>query len=194
VGCPCQFDSLPTSGDCRAAAGYRIDEGRFGNTTLDGVKFVRIWAWPGPIHEGRGEGLLIVDEQASSAQHDAVHALFHGEETEPGATIFNVFAPVIDTFHEPLRAPIDFDANVEERTGHFSVPGVIHARGGPIKNPVSGDPHRARVTLPHGFEYHEAEYGRSTVGSGKSSIALDHVDAHAHFAYLDWTRNGPVHG
>ena len=75
----------------------------------------------------------------------------------------------------------------------FSCFCVIEARGGPIKNPISGDPHRARVTLPHGFEYHDAEYGRSTVSTAKSSIALDYVDTHAHFAHLNWTRYGPAH-
>lgn len=194
VGCPCQFNSLPTNGDCRAAACYRIEEGHFGDTRLDGVTFMGIWAWPGAIHEGKGEGQLVVDVGADDAQFEAVQALFNGEETEPGATIFNVFSTVIDTYHEPLRAPIAFEADVEERTGHFSAPGLIQARGGPIKNPVSGDPHRARVVLPHGFEYHEAEYGRATVSTENSAIPLDYVDTHAHFAHLEWTRNGPVHG
>jgi hypothetical protein len=26
-GCPCQFDALPTNGDCRAITSMRIDEG-----------------------------------------------------------------------------------------------------------------------------------------------------------------------
>ncbi len=193
VGCPCQFNSLPTNGDCRAASGFRIDTGHFGDTKLDGVRFVGIFAWPGAIHEGRGEAQLIIDESADGAQREAVRALFHGEETEPGATIFNVLSTVIDTFYDTLFLPIEFEADVEERIGHFSVPGVIEAQGGWIKNPVSGDPHRARIVLPHGFEYHEAEIGRSTVKTSDSQIALDYTDAHAHFAYLNWTRNGPAH-
>jgi hypothetical protein len=54
--CPCQFNAPPTHGDCRAAAAYRIRSGHFGDTSLDGVVFAALWAWTGPIHEGRGEG------------------------------------------------------------------------------------------------------------------------------------------
>jgi hypothetical protein len=36
----------------------------------------------------------------------------------------------------------------------------VEARAEPILNPVTKAPHRARVTLPNGFEYTEAEYGK----------------------------------
>jgi hypothetical protein len=63
----------------------------------------------------------------------------------------------------------------------------------PIKNPVTGEPHRVRVTLPHGFEYHEAEYASARVTTERSPIALDYAGSHAHFARLNWTPAGPVH-
>ena len=135
VGCPCQFNSLPTHGDCRSAAAYQINTGHFGDTKLDGVCFVGIFVWPGAIHLGGGEALLIIDESTDETQREAVRAIFHGEQTEPGATIFNVFSTVIDTFYETLILPIEFEANVEEQTGHFSVPGVVQAQGDWIKNP-----------------------------------------------------------
>ena len=191
--CPCQFNALPTHGDCRAAGAYRIDKGFFGDTSLDGVVFAGLWAWPGAIHEGRGEGWLIVDDSANEAQRTAVEALFNGEETEPGATIFNVFTNVIDTYHPPQYRPIEFTADVEGRTGHFAIAGVVEGAAEPIKNPVTGDPHRARVTLPHGFEYHDAEYASGRTTTEDSPIALDYADSHAHFAYLTWTPSGPVH-
>ncbi len=105
-GCPCQFNALPTRGDCRAAEAVRIDEGHFGDVRLDGVAFVALFAWPKAIHEGRGEAMLIVDERANEDQRRAVQAIFRGEETEPGATIFNVFSNVIDTLP---RAPVPPD-------------------------------------------------------------------------------------
>ena len=37
-GCPCQFNALPTHGDCRAVVGMQIDAGRHGETRLDGLK------------------------------------------------------------------------------------------------------------------------------------------------------------
>lgn len=192
--CPCQFNALPTHGNCRAAAAYRIRSGHFGDTSLDGVVFVALWAWPGPIHEGRGEGQLIVDEQVSDEQAAAVESLFNGEHTEPGATIFNVFSNVIETYHRMLRKPVSFEMDREARTGRFSVPSVVEGGSEPIKNPVTGAPHRARVTLPHGFEYHEAEYASGHTRTSEAAIPLDYAGTHAHLAHLTWTPQGVAHG
>ena len=42
-GCPCQFNGLPTHGDCRAVIGIQIDTGRHGETRLDGLKMAAIF-------------------------------------------------------------------------------------------------------------------------------------------------------
>ena len=100
-GCPCQFNALPTNGDCRAMTAMRIDEGHFGDVDLSGLSWVGMFAWPKAIHEGNGEAFVVVDEKASEEQRNAILTILSGQETEPGATIFNVFATVIDTMHEP---------------------------------------------------------------------------------------------
>lgn len=190
-GCPCQFNARPTHGNCRAAVAMRIDQGHFGEVKLDGLHWVTLLAWPGAIHEGNGEALPIVDERADERQREAILKILAGEETEPGASVFNVFASVIDTFHEPLFKPIEFDVDMEARTGRFAVPGLVEARGEPITNPVTGKAHRARVALPHGFEYTEAEFASSTTrATGK--VPLDWMRGHGHFAMLHLTNTGPV--
>jgi hypothetical protein len=191
-GCPCQFNSLPTNGNCRAAVGMRIDKGHFGKTKLDGLHWVVLVAWPKAIHLGNGEALPIVDERANEAQREGLLKIISGQETEPGATFFNVFAGTFKTVHEPLFKPIEFEWNGETRKARFRVAGVVEANSEPIKNPVTGEPHRAQVTLPHGFEYHTAEYASSrTRASGK--IALDWNTGHAHLSMLHLTPKGPVH-
>jgi hypothetical protein len=190
-GCPCQFNARPTHGHCRAGVAIRVDKGHFGDVSLDGLKFALTAAWPGAIHEGKGEVQPVVDERADARQREAILKIMAGEETEPGATIFNVFATVIETIHEPLFRPIEFEVDIENRTGRFAVPGLVEARGEPIKNPVTGQPHRARVVLPHGFEYTEAEYGSSTTKAG-GKVPLDWTNGHSHFATLHLTGKGPV--
>ena len=71
-GCPCQFNALPTHGDCRAAVGYQIEEGHFGAVRLDGLRVVLMVSWPGAIHQGNGTRQLIIDERADAAQRDAL--------------------------------------------------------------------------------------------------------------------------
>ena len=71
-GCPCQFNALPTTGNCEALAGWQIEEGFYGDTQMDGVKFARLFYWPGAIHEGDGTMQMIIDEGASREQREAL--------------------------------------------------------------------------------------------------------------------------
>ncbi len=190
-GCPCQFNSLPSQGYCRAAVAMHIEEGHFGEVPLSGLTWGGLFAWPGPIHEGHGEAQPIVDERADPRQREAILTLLSGQESEPGATFFDVFASTLDTIHEPLFAPIEFEVGLGEGTGRFMVPGVIEATGEPIRNPVTGQPHRAKLTLPRGFEFSEAEFASSTVRS-QGAIPLDWANRHAHLAMINIGPSGPV--
>ena len=188
-GCPCQFNALPTHGDCRAMTGMRIDEGHFGDVTLSGLHWVGMFAWPGAIHEGAGEAFVVVDERADAAQRNAILTILSGQETEPGATIFNVFASVIDTMHPPVFLPITLEMDMEQRLGRVKVEGVIDTHVEPIRNPVTGEPHRARVSLPDGFEYRVAEYA-SGATEATGPVRLSWTSSHAHIAMLDLSTRG----
>jgi hypothetical protein len=170
----------------------RIDDGHFGETDLTGVKWAACAAWPGAIHEGRGEIQAVVNVESSAAQREGILTILSGGETEPGATIFNVFTAVLETVHEPLFLPIQFDVDIQQGTGHFAVDGFARGSVEPIRNPVTGQPHRARVTLPTGFEYHDAEYVSSTA-KADGLIKHEWADRHGHIAMLHMTPRGVVH-
>ena len=91
-GCPCQFNALPDKGHCYAVAGIQIDEGRHEETPLDGLKIGAIFKWPGPIHEGNGEALAFVDARADEKQRNALLKIMTGQDTDPFATMFAVYA------------------------------------------------------------------------------------------------------
>lgn len=188
-GCPCQFNSLPSEGDCRAAIAMRIDEGHFGSTRLDGLSAVVLVAWPGAIHEGRGECLPVVDERASPEQRQALLTILSGQETEPGATAFAVFASTFEKVHEPLFKPIDIEVDLEGRVGRVEIPGLLEASAEPIRNPITGAPHRARLTLPQGFEYRTAEFASGSAHS-RGAVQLNWAGRHAHLAQLHMTGQG----
>ena len=82
-GCPCQFNALPTYGDCKAVVGMQIDEGYHGSTRLDGLRTTLVLAWPGPIHEGNGQASIIIDRRAS-APHDPGAGIPAVAGTSPG--------------------------------------------------------------------------------------------------------------
>src|SRR5262245_45671914 len=47
-GCPCDFNARPTHGTCKGLLGMRIEQGHFGDTTLDGLSFFVVVDFPGP--------------------------------------------------------------------------------------------------------------------------------------------------
>ncbi|HWT12090.1 MAG TPA: DUF1326 domain-containing protein [Allosphingosinicella sp.] len=191
-GCPCQFNALPTNGDCRAVAAIEIERGWHGETRLDGLRFGMIVAWPGPIHEGGGEVVPIVDERADAAQRDALLRIMSGLDTEPGATFFQVFSTTFVKVHDPVFAPIDLEVDVDARSARLRVPGWVEARGEPLRNPITGEEHRARINLPQGFEYDTAEIGRGWAET-EGPVPVSLADSHAQFARLHITDTGVIH-
>jgi hypothetical protein len=189
--CPCQFNALPSYGNCDAVVGIEIDRGQFGTVKLDGMRAVAIMSWPGPIHEGHGKAQIIIDERADTAQRDALLRILSGQDSEPGATVFSVFASTLEHVYEPLFKPIDISIDVDARKGSVRVDGFVEIAGAPILNPVTGKEHRARIDLPEGFEYRIAEVGRATTQT-QGPIALSITDKHAHFARLNMTQSGVV--
>jgi hypothetical protein len=190
-GCPCQFNALPTYGNCEAVVGVQIKSGHFGDTQLDGLRAVSVMQWPGPIHEGAGKSFAIIDERATEAQREALLTIMSGGETEEGATVWNVFAATIDQVFDPVFETIDLAIDVDARVGHVLVDGLIESHGQPIRNPVTGDEHRARINLPDGFEYTVAEMGASTF-KATGPIPMSFEDRYAQFAHIHLGPNGTV--
>lgn len=184
LGCPCQFMARPTHGDCHAFAAVRIEEGFLADTRLDGLSFAMTLKWPGAIHEGNGEAQAFVDERASPEQREAIMAILSGENSEPGATFFNVFASTMTKMHDPVFCPIEVSCDVEGRHAKVRVADLVEATGEPIVNPVSGEEHRARIDLPHGFEYAVAEVasGHTRASAG---IPMELNASHCHLSHLD---------
>jgi len=190
-GCPCQFNALPTHGKCEAAAGFQIESGHFGDVKLDGLLAVALYQWPGPVHLGNGTMQLVIDERANAGQRNALAKIMTGQDTNETATMWWIFAAMSPTKLEPLYRPITLEIDMPARKAHLVVPGLVESSGEPIRNPVTGAEHRARIDLPHGFEFRiaEAASGR-TKATGK--ISLDLKETHAHFADIRLSHKGVV--
>jgi hypothetical protein len=182
---------LPTKGYCEAIGAIAIDKGHYGEVSLDGLKLAVVFQWPGPIHEGRGKGQPIVDSIASPQQREALLKIMSGQDTDPFATMFAVFASTMEQVFDPIVTTIEFDVDVDERRGKIRVAGVFELDGQPIRNPITGQEHRVRIDLPHGFEYELAEIGSGSSRS-RGTIPLELKDSYAQFARLHLNNHGIV--
>jgi hypothetical protein len=192
-GCPCQFEALPTHGHCTGFEVLRIDKGHFGEVRLEGIQAALIYAWPGPVFEGKGVMQVIIDERANPGQREALTKIFHGEETDDAATHWWVFRKMSDTVHPTLFKPIAYEVDVEARTARVSIPGVVESTGTPIRSPVNGKPHRVRINIPDGIEFEMAEIGSATTRA-TGAIKLDLKDTYGQFNHLRHSGKGVVHG
>jgi len=190
-GCPCQFNALPTHGNCMASIGYQIDEGRFGDVKLDGLRAVATYKWPGAVHQGNGTMQLIIDERADGKQRDALLRVMSGKETKDMATVWWVYAAMCPTKLEPLFKPIEFEVDVDARRARLVVPGVVETVGEPIRNPVTGAEHRARIDLPNGFEYRLGEVASGTT-KATAGVPLEMNRSWGLFANIHLSHAGVV--
>ncbi|MFL5869957.1 MAG: DUF1326 domain-containing protein [Solirubrobacterales bacterium] len=186
--CPCQFNALPTHDYCEALLAWEVDEGNFGDVSLDGVRFGFAVHWPGAIHEGNGVAQPMVDDRASDEQRDAILAITSGQH---GGTFFEIISAVVSEVREPMAAPIELDVDREARRGKFKLEGVGESRVEPIVNPDIPDSgeHRVRIDLPDGFEYKIAEIGNSAEWSVDSGdpLSFSHENTYAQMYKFEWS-------
>ncbi len=190
-GCPCQFNSPPTHGHCRAHIWVHVERGHFGNVTLDDTRFGIMAAWPGAIHQGNGTHQVFVDDRTTPEQHQALETIAKGKETEPGKVIWFIYAAMSTTFLPTVTTRIDLTMDADAREATVAVAGILDGTVSPIRNPVTGLASRARVTLPMGIEFTDAECASGTAKS-RGPIDIDFTKTHAHFARFNWSTHGVV--
>ena len=167
-GCPCNFNALPTKGKCEGTWTWHVERGTFGETSLDDLNFTVCVNWPGAIHEGNGEALILVDERADEAQRNAIETLVGGDAGGP----WGVLAWTWPTIHGPK--PVAYDLHLDGVKTRVKAGNSYEVVSETIKNPVSGAEVHPGATLPEGLVFKEAEFGSSTAFRVSDGIAYEH--------------------
>lgn len=189
-GCPCDFNARPTKGFCKGLAGMRITKGNFEDVSLDGLSFFMTVEFPGALHEGNGQAQPIIEERASPAQREALFKILSGQNSLEG-TLFHIFSLIVTKLHDPIFAPIAFEFDKKARLARVRIPGVLETEVEPIKNPVTGLPHRIQVMMPEGFEHLEGEVASSNIRSS-GAIQFETQGCHSTLAHVTQTAQGVV--
>ena len=151
-GCPCNFNALPTTGNCEALVAYRIRKGQFGKTKLDGVTFAWGLWWPKAIHMGNGAGRVYIDSKASAEQKKSIETITGGKV---GGGVFAVFPSTLALAYPMKTAKIDF--RFKGHDSSFRVEGVGEVQSEHIRNPVTGAPFEGQIFLPGGVNWRKSE-------------------------------------
>ncbi|MGH2448896.1 MAG: DUF1326 domain-containing protein [Chloroflexota bacterium] len=172
-GCPCNFNALPTNGDCEGGWTWQIEEGEFEGTPLDGLTFSLYADWPQAIHQGNGEAVILIDESADEAQRDAITALTSGQAGGPWAILANTFSKV----HGPkfIQHEVDVDAN----RSSVRIGDAVRLEMEPIRNPVTGAEVNPKVILPEGFVWKDGTLASSAAFEINEGISFAHPGKYA---------------
>jgi hypothetical protein len=168
-GCPCNFNALPTTGKCEGGWTWNVEEGRSGDVTLSGLSFSVFVKWPGPIHEGNGEALQLIDERADAAQRAAIEALLGGKIGGPWGTLGWTWPKV----HGPYVTP--YDLTFDGVKSGLKCGDYVDINCGPIRNPVTGAESYPSVVLPQGIVFKRADLGATTRFRVSHGIEYDHT-------------------
>jgi hypothetical protein len=162
-----------------------VTEGGFGDVSLDGVKFVSGGHSPGPIHEGGGTDVLILDDSMTAEQRAAIERLHGGDGVgEP----FDIFASVRAELLPTIVARIEFVAagiRSEVRVAGGSIFELAVSR---IANPVTGQEEEIYVDKPTGFTATRSEMGMALVHRFRGGgLSWDHSGKYAEYSRFEYS-------
>jgi hypothetical protein len=188
VRLPVRLQRAYDEGLLQGLLGMRIRDGHFGDVRLDGLSFFVVVDFPGPLHEGNGTVQPIIDEHATPAQREALSEIMSGKNSAEG-TLFHIVTLIASKMLDPIFAPIHVEFDMPGRRAKLSIPGVLETENEPIKNPVTGAPHRIQINMPDGFEHRLGEVCSSRISS-TGGIKFEVPQGHGTLATVTHTPQG----
>lgn len=132
--CPCNFGSDPTQVPCEVILGWRIQEGQYGDTPLDGLNVVLYGRMPGNAFQGGWTVGIYLDQRANQQQAEALRSIFSGQAGGWPAVLSSLIANTL----APKQVPIQFErVNGENR---ITVPGLLEVGTEQVPDPMPGHP------------------------------------------------------
>jgi hypothetical protein len=166
-GCPCNFNALPTHGKCEGGWTWHVEEGRIGETSLDGLNFTVVVNWPGAIHEGNGSAVILVDERADDSQREAIATLVSGDVGGPWGVLAWTW-PTIDGPH-----PVPYSVDVDGIATRVEAGELLLVESEPIRNPVTGAEVHPGAVLPEGIIFKRGDFGSAKVNRMRHAVGWD---------------------
>jgi hypothetical protein len=180
-GCPCNFNALPSKGKCEGQWTWHVEEGAVGDVALDGLNFSIAVNWPGAIHEGNGEALILVDERADERQQEAISTLISGDVGGP----WGVLAWTWPKAHGPKLVP--YEVEMEDVGWKVSAGDALEIASTTIKNPVTGAEVHPGAVLPEGIIFKEGDFGASDVFRVRDGISFEHPGQYTAIGSFDYS-------
>jgi hypothetical protein len=180
-GCPCNFNARPTTGKCEGGWTWHVDEGCYGDVALDGLNLSVYANWPGAIHEGNGEALILLDENADARQRPALETLLSGTAGGP----WGILGWTWPKRHGPFAA--HYDLTFDGVNTRLTCGSDVELQGEPIRNPVTKAETRPAVVLPEGIIFKKGDFGSTSRFRVTRGVSYDHSGHYLAVAPFDYS-------
>ena len=130
-GCPCEFEAPPTKGFCEGLGAWRINKGRYGDVSLDGLGLGFSARWPQAIHLGNGNAVVFIDERANAQQRDALTQIASGAA---GGMPFEIIVTTLSKVDIQF-VPFEFNINGSKSSAKMGSAATMSFEA--IKNPAA---------------------------------------------------------
>lgn len=188
VVCPCLVSSgapltaNPTEGVCEIAFAFHLDQGRFGDVSLDDLNVAMIARSPGPMAEGNWFAALYLDERANDDQQSALQAIFTGA----AGGVMAGFAPLISEVLGVKTAPITY--RIEDKRRSVEIPEIMSVAVHPAAS-LMGEGQEIVVTNAHPFAPDGLRLGIGDEGNTWSDYGMswDNSGRNGHYAPIRWS-------
>lgn len=184
--CPCIYTNpqeAATHDHCTAVMVFRIDEGRFAETKLDGLKFALVIRSGKVMADGNWIFAGVVDESANAAQRAALAAIVGGDA---GGTPALIRQNLVSDFRGVEFKPIE--VHIEGRKRSAAIPDILAFEiEGVVSRNRSGDqlyidntahPANRRLALARATAIHVEGFGLELNLAGKGN--------NGHYAPFAW--------
>ncbi|MEJ2378982.1 MAG: DUF1326 domain-containing protein [Pseudolabrys sp.] len=184
--CPCIYTNpqgQATLDNCTAVMAFRIDKGRSGDVSLDGLTFALLIRSGRVMADGNWAFACVVDERADAAQRAALSAIVSGEA---GGTPGMIRSALVSDFRGVAFKPIDFRMDGLKRM--VSIPDVLsfeiegvasrNRSGEPFYIDNTAHPANTRLALARAKRLNVEGFGLDLAMAGKGN--------NGHFAPFAW--------
>lgn len=126
--CPCWVGEDPDLGECFAFNAYKFERGIINGVDVSGLSIAAVVHIPGNVlTPGSWRDVLLVDDRATGAQHDAIVAAYTGTLGGPLADLAGLVGEVLGIERVPISHEIDGGR------GTLRIPGIIEATMEPFR-------------------------------------------------------------
>lgn len=171
--CPCFIGEDPDGGKCFGVIAFHLDQGRIGDTDVSGLTVVNVAQIPGNALAGGWRSVMLVDDQATDAQYEALLDAFSGKLGGGLADLAGLVGELVAVERAPVTHAVD------KVDGRLRVDGIIEAD----LQPIQSSPDGSTATL-HGSAFATVEGAPAYLG--KSSRYRVDLPRHG----MNWSYDG----